>query len=78
MAAGSVVLPRHAPEAAGAAALLLHEAGVEIGLVIRAADRLQRGRADPATPTPLEHRETRGERDLATGSQLSVTSALCS
>ena len=31
---GPVVLPGHAPEAAGAAALLLHEAGVEIGLVI--------------------------------------------
>ena len=34
VAAGPVVLPGHAPEAAGAATLLLHEAGVEIGLVI--------------------------------------------
>ena len=35
VAAGPVVLPGDAvPEAAGAAALLLHEAGVEIGLVV--------------------------------------------
>ena len=62
--AGPVVLPGHAPEAAGAAALLLHEAGVQIGLVIRAADWLQRGRAHPATPAPLEHRQTLGQRHL--------------
>ena len=34
VAAGPVVFPGHAPEAPGAAALLLHEAGVEIRLVI--------------------------------------------
>ena len=34
VAAGPVVFPGHAPEAPGAAALLLHEAGVEISLVI--------------------------------------------
>lgn len=67
VSAGPVVFPGHAPQAAGAAALLLHEAGVEIRLVIRAADWLQRGRAHPATPTPLEHRETLGQRDLGTG-----------
>ena len=58
------MLPGHAPEAAGAAALLLHEARVQIGLVIRAADWLQRGRAHPATPAPLEHRQTLGQRHL--------------
>ena len=58
------MLPGHAPEAAGAAALLLHEAGVQIGLVIRAANWLQRGRAHPTTPAPLENRQTLGQRHL--------------
>ena len=36
------------------AALLLHETGVEIRFPVAAADRIQRGRADPSTPRPLE------------------------
>ena len=47
--AGSEVFLGDAPEAPGPAVLLLHEAGVEIRLVVRAADGFERRRTDSAT-----------------------------
>ena len=41
LAAGSVVLLGDAAQAPGPAVLLLHEAGVQVGLVVRPADWLQ-------------------------------------
>ena len=54
-----------APEAPGPAVLLLHEAGVEIRLVVRAADWFERRRTDSATARPLEDGETTRKRNLA-------------
>ena len=65
LAAGPVVLLGDAAQAPGPAVLLLHEAGVQVGLGVRPADWLQRGRADPATAAPLEDGETAGEGNLS-------------
>ena len=64
LTARSVVLFGDAAQAPGPAVLLLHEAGVQVGLVVRPADWLQWGRTDSATASPLEHKEAAGERDL--------------
>ena len=64
LAAGSVVFLGDAAQTPGPAVLLLHEAGVQVGFVVRPTDWLQRGRTDSATASPLEHREAAGERDL--------------
>ena len=54
-----------AAQAPGPAVLLLHEAGVQVGLGVRPADWLQGGRADTATAAPLEDGETSGEGNLS-------------
>ena len=64
LAAGSVVLLGDAAQAPGPAVLLLHEAGVQVGFVVRPTDWLQRGRADPATASPLEDGEAARQWNL--------------
>ena len=64
LAAGSVVLLGDAAQAPGPAVLLLHEAGVQVGFVVRPTDWLQRGRADSATASPLEDGEAARQWNL--------------
>ena len=53
-----------AAQAPGPAVLLFHEAGVEIRLVVRPADGLQRGRTYSSAARPLEYGQTTREGNL--------------
>ena len=64
LTARSVVLFGDAAQAPGPAVLLFHEAGVEIRLVVRPADGLQRGRTDSPAARPLENGQTAREGNL--------------
>ena len=63
--ARSVVLLGDPTQAPGATILLLHEARVEVRLVVAAAHGLQTRGTDTPTPAPLEDRQAPRHGDLA-------------